>query len=424
MDKQPLDAKTAFALEGERLNLTDISLGAEQNRITGAIRVALDRMTASGKLGGDMRDLGVFSALAGQTLGGSGRLDVKLDDPKGQQAATATVRGQNISVTGPQGPVLAVKRLNLDADVKDALGAMRFDAKLDGSGIAAGGADLATLTASASGTPAKAQFQAQTNGKAGSPAQPARVALAGGFNQEGTLQKLRLDKLDGTYGGQPFRLVNPATATIGPNRYEVRNLLLASRDGRIALDAGLVRNALEGTATLTRVPLSLASLAAPDLGVDGQLDGNATFAGTIADPRADLNLKVSNMASARGRGRRPYRHRHQHHRTLAERQAGTGRQRHDPQARRHRHEASGGSPAGASPGTPDRGPAAERPDQRRPSRQCRTCDLQRPARHHRRPGAGAARRQPQCSAARSPTRSLAETPLSPMAATRTRPPAR
>ena len=25
------------------------------------------------------------------------------------------------------------------------------------------------------------------------------------------------------------------------------------------------------------------------------MDGNATFAGTIADPRADLNLKVSNM---------------------------------------------------------------------------------------------------------------------------------
>ena len=295
VDKQPLDAKTAFALEGEKLNLTDISLGAEQNRITGALRVALDRMTASGKLGGDMRNLGVFSGLAGQTLGGSGRLDVKLDDPKGQQAVTATVRGQNISVTGPQGPVLAVKRLNLNADVKDALGAMKFDAKLDGSGVTAGGADLATLTASASGNPSKAQFQAQTNGKAGSPAQPARVALAGGFTQEGALQKLRLDKLDGTYGGQPFRLINPATATIGPNRYEVRNLLLASREGRIALDAGLVRNTLEGTATLTQVPLALASLASPGLGVDGQLDGNATFAGTIADPRADLNLKVSNM---------------------------------------------------------------------------------------------------------------------------------
>ena len=172
---------------------------------------------------------------------------------------------------------------------------MKFDAKLDGSGIAAGGADLATLTASASGNPSKAQFQAQTSGKAGTPAQPARVTLAGGFSQEGALQKLQLDKLDGTYGGQPFRLVNPATATIGPNRYEVRNLLLASRDGRIALDAGLVRNTLEGTATLTRVPLALASLASPGLGMDGQLDGNASFAGTIADPRADLNLKVTNM---------------------------------------------------------------------------------------------------------------------------------
>jgi translocation and assembly module TamB len=146
VDKQPLDAKTAFSLEGEKLNLTEISLGTEQNRITGAIRVALDHMTASGKLGGDMRNLGVFSALAGQTLGGSGRLDVKLDDPKGQQAATATVRGQNISVIGSQGSVLAIKWLNLNADVKDALGAMRFGAKLDSSGFAAGGADLATLT--------------------------------------------------------------------------------------------------------------------------------------------------------------------------------------------------------------------------------------------------------------------------------------
>jgi translocation and assembly module TamB len=76
----------------------------------------------------------------------------------------------------------------------------------------------------------------------------------------------------------------------------VRNLLLASRDGRIALDAGLVRNALEGTAILTRAPLALASLAAPDLDMDGQLDAKATIAGTIADPRADLDLKVSNMS--------------------------------------------------------------------------------------------------------------------------------
>ncbi|MGF7206171.1 translocation and assembly module TamB [Skermanella aerolata] len=296
VDKQPLDAKTAFALDGERLNLTDISLGAEQNRATGAIRVALNRMTASGKLSGDMRDLGVFSALAGQTLGGSGRLDVKLDDPNGQQAATATVRGRNISVTGPQGPILAVKRLNLDADVKDAMGAMHFDAKLDGSGVAAVGIDLAALTASASGTPAKARFQAQTKGKAVFSAQPAQMALSGSFNQEGTLQKLRLDKLAGAYGGQPFRLVNPATATIGPNRYEVRNLLLASRESRIAIDAGLVRDALEGTAILTRAPLSLFSLAIPDLELDGQLDGKATFVGTIADPRADLDLKVSNMS--------------------------------------------------------------------------------------------------------------------------------
>jgi translocation and assembly module TamB len=126
------------------------------------------------------------------------------------------------------------------------------------------------------------------------------VALSGSFGQEGALRKLRLDKLDGAYGGQPFRLVNPVTATIGPNRYEVRNLLLASRDGRIAIDAGFVRDALEGTAILTRVPLSLVALAAPDLGMDGHLDGKATFAGTIADPRADLNLKVSNMSLERG----------------------------------------------------------------------------------------------------------------------------
>ncbi|UEM23153.1 translocation/assembly module TamB domain-containing protein [Skermanella mucosa] len=295
VDGQPLDARTGFALEGQRLDLSDISLGAERNRIAGAIRVALDRLTASGRLAGDMRDLNVFSPLAGQKLGGSGRIEVRLDDPQGRQSATAAVQGRNILVAGPEGPLLAADRINLNADVNDALGALRFDAKLDGSGITAGGADLATLTASASGTPAKAEFQARTSGQAGAPAQPARVALAGGFSQEGNLQRLRLERLDGTYGGQPFRLVNPATATIGPDRYEVRDLLLASNEGRIALDAGLVRNAIEGSATLTQVPLALAELAAPGLGLDGQINGNASFAGTTADPRADLDLRVTNL---------------------------------------------------------------------------------------------------------------------------------
>ena len=36
--------------------------------------------------------------------------------------------------------------------------------------------------------------------------------------------------------------------------------------------------------------------------MDGQLDGNATFAGTISDPRADVNLKVSNMGLEKAAG--------------------------------------------------------------------------------------------------------------------------
>ncbi|UEM24636.1 translocation/assembly module TamB domain-containing protein (plasmid) [Skermanella mucosa] len=265
--RQPFDARTAFALEGQRLGLTGLSLGAGRDRITGAVGVALDRMTATGRLAGDIGDLGVFSVLAGRTLGGSGRLEVRLDDARGRQAATAALGTRNLSVAGPEGPVLAASRLDLNADVSAARGGIRFDGRLDGTGVAV----------------------------AGAPAQPVRVRLAGGLTREGTLRRLGVDKLDGAYAGEPFRLAGPATAAIGPDIFEVRNLLLTSREARVALDGGLVRNALDGTATLTRIPLALASLVAPDHEVTGRLDGKAVFGGSLADPRADLDLRAADV---------------------------------------------------------------------------------------------------------------------------------
>lgn len=300
MDRQPLDARAAFALEAQRLGLTGISLGIGRNRITGAVGVALDRMTAAGRLAGDLGDLGALSALAGRTLGGSGRIDIGLDDSQGRQAVTAAVQARNLSVAGPGGSALTAGRLGLNADVRDALGAMRFDAKLAGSGLAVAGADLGSLTASASGTPDKVRFQARTGGQAGAPLRSVRVRLAGGLTRDGAVRRLGLDTLDGAYAGQPFRLVGPATAIFGPDIIEIQGLRLASGKSRIALDARLAGDSLKGTATLTRVPLALASLAVPDLGLDGRLDGKAVVGGTISDPCADLDLRIADMGLGSG----------------------------------------------------------------------------------------------------------------------------
>jgi translocation and assembly module TamB len=301
VEGQPLRASTRFALENQMLALSDLSFGTEQDRITGAIRVALDSLTARGQLNGNIGNLRPIGALAGQPLSGALRLDLNLDAPNGQQQAILTARASQFQVAGQGAPLFAADSLNVRADVRNALTKPRIDASLDGSSMAAGGVALDRFNATANGDLGALRFDVRTNGTAGAPAQPLRLALAGSAALDGPMQKIRLQQLDGAYGTEPFQLAGPATVSLGPNRTAVENLVLTSGQARLAVQGALTDKALEGSATLDAIPLTLARLADPTLDFDGRLDGQVSLGGTLRAPRGDLDLRVNNFQVAQAR---------------------------------------------------------------------------------------------------------------------------
>lgn len=292
-----LTADAAYALEGQALQVSDLTLANGANRITGAVRVALDALTATGKLDGNLPQLKALSELAGVPLDGAAGFTVALSAPNGKQAATLTANANNLRVEGQGAPLLVARRLTANADVADALGNPSGKARLELLDGAAAGNDLARVTASVDGTLARAGFRAEA---AGAGRDPLGLDLAGTFAQENgqsqnPLRRIRLDRLQGRYAGEAFRLTQPANIALGDRRYEVRGLQLVSGNARLFADLGLTGDRLSGELRLDQVPMALARLADPALRLDGTLNAQATLGGTVARPRAEATVRVANL---------------------------------------------------------------------------------------------------------------------------------
>ncbi|KAA0688994.1 translocation/assembly module TamB domain-containing protein [Azospirillum brasilense] len=287
-----LTADAAYALEGQALRISDLAVANGPNRITGAVRVALDAMTATGKLDGNLPQLQALSELAGVPLTGAAGFTVALDAPNGKQAANLIANATNLRVEGEGGPLFAARRLTANADVADALGSASGKARVELQDGAAAGNDLSRVTASVDGSLAKAAFRAEA---AGAGRDPLGLELAGEFTQNGALNRIRLDRLQGRYSGESFRLTQPAAIALGERRYEVSGLRLVSGNAQLAADLGLNGERLSGELRLDRVPMALARLANPTLRLDGTLNAQATLGGTVRRPQADATVRVVNL---------------------------------------------------------------------------------------------------------------------------------
>lgn len=302
-----LTASGGYALNGQMLSIDRLVLNSGPNQVTGAVTVALDSMTANGRLKGDLPRLKAFSELAGMPLDGSAGFTVALDAKGGKQAATLTADASNLKVEGQGAPLFAARRLTINADVADALNIPRGKARVELRDGAAAGQALSRVTASLDGSLAKADFQVAATGTtatgttdarpaaAEAKAEPVALDLAGSFQRENGLNRVRLDRLQGRYLGQPFRLTQSATATFGADRYEVSGLRLVSDAATLLADLGLRDGKLSGDLRLDRVPMALARLANPSLQLDGTLNARATLGGTLRKPNADATLSVVDL---------------------------------------------------------------------------------------------------------------------------------
>ncbi|SMH58818.1 translocation/assembly module TamB domain-containing protein [Azospirillum agricola] len=290
LDGTPLTLDGAYAMQGQTLRLSNLTVATGGNRIGGELVVALETLLATGRLEGNLPNLKSFSELAGVPLDGGAGFTLALDGKGGKQAATLSANASNLRVEGEGGPLLAARRLTATAEVADVLGTPSGKARLELNDGAAAGNDLASVTASVDGSLARAAFQAAATGAG---ADPIGLDLGGNLTREGAMTRIRLERLQGRYAGESIRMTGPATVTLAEQRYEVAGLNLMAGGARLAADLGLNGERLNGEIRLEQLPLALARLADPGLKLDGTANAQATLGGTLRNPRADATLRVA-----------------------------------------------------------------------------------------------------------------------------------
>lgn len=282
----------AYALDGTTLRLSDLAVARGENRIGGAVQLALDRMLATGKLEGALPDLRALSDIAGTPLAGDGRFTVALSEQRGGQSATVSAAIGALRVGEAAAPALAARRLTVEAEVADALRAPAGKAKLDLRDGSASGQPLAAVTASIDGSIDRASFAANVDG-GGSDAP--MLDLAGGVTADGADHRIRLERLNARYQGETVRLAGPATITVGAGRTRIADLRLTSGTAKLSADAAIGDGRLNGAVKLEQVPLALARLADPALRLQGVLNGSASLSGTTRAPQAAVSLRVADL---------------------------------------------------------------------------------------------------------------------------------
>jgi len=282
------------AAGGAVLDGVDVSIGS----VSAQGGVAVDTANfAAGQFAIHARDLDDLSPLALQKLSGGIEADVTLTHADARQDAAIKANGQRIEAFGVSLEKLAADLALTDVYRRPVLaGSLAVDeARIGGETVsrvrlnARGGVDATdiTLTATARGLNLDARARVV-------PADPIRIEIT---------------KFDATRVRSRIGLAGAATVVIEDGGAYLRNLSLSLSGGRLTIE-GRVGSKVDLKAIARAVPLSAADMLAPDLGLSGRLDGEATgqFEGARTTLEATLaagqegRLKISGSAPLAAEG--------------------------------------------------------------------------------------------------------------------------
>lgn len=280
VDRKPASGRLSLARADEGWKLDDLDVSVGSATAKGAL--SLDGAgLANGRLAVAAPDLDDLSALALQKLGGRLNATVALDAAGGGQNVSVDASGASVAASG-----VAVERLAARFAARDVFRrpALDGDVSVDNARVGGETVNRAWLLARPVGNGAAALDL---------------TLDARGFNvaSRATLtpgDRTRLDvaQFSAQRGGRRIALTQPAVITFQGGAVDFRGVAVALGSGRLDIE-GAVGDRLDLTARARAVPLSVAAIADPSLGLDGTLDAEARVTGTKAAPSGDWRVKVS-----------------------------------------------------------------------------------------------------------------------------------
>lgn len=277
-----------YRLAEDNLALSRIELTAPSTRIAGDAQLALAGPRATGRLAGEIRDLGGLTPWIGQKLAGAATLDLALTTPRDRQDAKLEV-----AASGLGGTFGTIRAANLTATVADALGKPALDAALRAESFAQDAlvVDLATVTAKGG----LSVLDVRANASGSQSGQPLALATVATLDLARSRKTVRVAQLSGKAVGQPFSLGQPATVTLDGPAVALDRLDLTYGPARVqgSLDLGASRVA--GDLALAALPLaSLRAFGAPPLA--GTAQAKLDLSGTRKAPAAHLDASLAKLA--------------------------------------------------------------------------------------------------------------------------------
>ncbi|RFB79339.1 translocation/assembly module TamB domain-containing protein [Methylovirgula sp. 4M-Z18] len=266
---------------GWRLANSDIAIGSVS--IKGGIDLSAQNL-ANGHLvlaAGDLDDL---SALALQELSGSFNADVTLQGGADGQAVALVATGSSIRAA-----TMSLNKLNANLHVSDAYRNPLVDGTLEVDAASVG-----------TNTISKVRFESKS-ANSGSDFSLSAAALGFDLNGRGRLsvgaqKRLDLQAFSAKRGGKQIALTGPATFTLIDQGVDIKGLSIGADGGRITVE-GQAGNRLNLNVAIKAVPMSVADIAAPNLGLSGTLDGDARIGGAPAALAGDWRIHLANFSA-------------------------------------------------------------------------------------------------------------------------------
>jgi translocation and assembly module TamB len=231
---------------------------------------------------GNLADLSPFALTE---LAGTLDAELRLSTRGGKQNVAVKADAANLSAAGQR-----AGGAQIDAGVTDALGLPGVTGTVNLQNVYAGGVDIprASLKAEPGASGTSLALDAVANGVA--------VTLSGRLTPGETEVALRLDRLNLARGGSSLANAAPANLTWSGSALTIDRLALAARGGSATV-SGTAGSQLDLHVDLRTLPLSLAELATPGLGLSGTLSGTARITGAADAPSGSYSLDVARAST-------------------------------------------------------------------------------------------------------------------------------
>jgi len=289
---QRLSLATSYRLQEEgAVALDGLRIAVPQTSLTGDL-VLLPGGLADGRLGGEIGDLQPISSLFGESIAGAGTIDLAFAPRDQGQAIGAELDLRSLSIDMAEGPSLSAEQVSLTADLRDAFGSPAGRGELRIDDAVRGALRLAQATVTVAGDVSAMTVGLRATGAHG---RPLALDAAGNVELDGATQRLRLDRLDGSFGAINARLNAPAILSRDADGMAIAGLDATVGEGRLTGAGRLGPRQVDLRLSLADLPLDLVAAFTPQADLGGTASADLHVAGEVAAPTAHADIRLADL---------------------------------------------------------------------------------------------------------------------------------